>query len=848
MTPPPVLRTVTSSPRMRRRAGSLVLAVLAALAAFSPLAAQEPRGAAAELAKPVSVIVDAQVGLARVYRARRWNPVQVDLTNVQEREIEGSLELREHEDSVLRAVHRAAFHLAPREQRRRYTFYVRGASPWSGSGTHLDLMIVGKDGHEIVPRKDILGGSTEEAPGPPLASPNDERVNRVLLAVARDESAGVSAGNIVGEAAPVEFRGFNLGGKSGATSAGVARGLGAGEDLYCFSVPYDRLPDRSIGYDLLDAMALVEPDEQKFPRTADPRALELWVRGGGHLIVCGGERQPRGGVGDGFLGALLPIAVVTEIVDVPGEEFLARLGERFDRDRLLRDAGGVIRVARVTLKPDARVTRTLAGEDATDAGDTELALSLSGATLPLAVTRDVDLGSVTFVTFNPFGGGALRKAPGAVSNFLGHVAKGGARGRLPAPSASSESDDKTPNPWSYGATSQQFTLSNLNGALQDMLGDFRAEQVSLWPIVALLVGYLILAGPAPYFVLRRRRPYLGTLIGTALVTAGGAVVMVVWNSAVGLGRARENRLTVVDMMSSSDPLVARAARARVNAFFTVFSRSNSDYRYRHDAASRRVSLFRGGVDFDPYAYRRGYGVVENEDLYQKGQPACQVTVGEKTGAVSAFVGKWSVRPFEGGGVIDTADRRVSLSVSRRGGKYRATVVNHAGVPLSDCVVYHKNFATTPQAVADGATGELYPVAGRDYEWARLSLDTVEEVSRYGWRGVRGRDPTAKESGFGGGRALDHALLWSFRSIFTGLAEARDKKGKLARGEAFEIHRPTSTDGDFPVPDLSAEITAGRAVLLAWAPGDLFPVTEPDDTFIREAVTLFRVIAEVRDAD
>jgi hypothetical protein len=273
---------------------------------------------------------------------------------------------------------------------------------------------------------------------------------------------------------------------------------------------------------------------------AQRRALERWIAAGGDLIVIGGaDWQARTAAFDD----LLPVTDLASLDDAP----FAGLATWSGSDLPAAAMHGTIAVG--TLRPDAfALTRE---QDA------------------LLSTRSSGAGSVTFVGAD-LATGPFRDWPGATS-FWSRL--------LP--------DDRLQQQFAGpGSVPQQ----QIDAQMSQALANLPALQVPPAELLLLVIGaYIVLIGPASYFVLRRwDRRELAWVTAPALVIAFSA-------GSYGIGASMKGSDIIVNEVSVVRT-TSGASAASVSTYAGVFSPSRSTYdlTVRGDALiSSLASVFDG---------------------------------------------------------------------------------------------------------------------------------------------------------------------------------------------------------------------------------------------------------------
>jgi hypothetical protein len=291
------------------------------------------------------------------------------------------------------------------------------------------------------------------------------------------------------------------------------------------------LPARWMGYDGATAVVVTTSDPaqlapllQASPQSA---ALGEWVSLGGRLVIGVGEHAQR--------------------VLAPGSPLAALMPGRFDRIVPLRQTGSLESYFRGTTPiPLAAGDEPMAIAQLTDIDGT---IEVDEAGLPLVVRGASGFGQVTFLAtaLDRAPLVAWRDRPGLMARLLD----------LPAARADDAADV---------AGRLHFGYRDLAGQLRSALDQFPGVAVvPFWAIMGLAVVYLLLVGPADYFLLRRLGvPMQWTWLSSTLV------IVVFGGAAVILGPHIKGREVQLHQAEVVDVDVA-SSRQRGHVWFNVYS-------------------------------------------------------------------------------------------------------------------------------------------------------------------------------------------------------------------------------------------------------------------------------------
>jgi hypothetical protein len=421
----------------------------------------------------------------------------------------------------------------------------------------------------------------------------------------------------------------------------------------------EQLPIEWYGLEAVDAVIVGTGDESLGLQlsTASPRmaALDQWVRMGGTLVLCVGSGAQRVLAAGSPLAALAP-GRLTGMVPLNPSGVLETFAETTEP---LDAPGGRLTVQVPRLEGVRGRIEAYAGRSPRD--------------LPLVVRRAHGFGQVVFFAFD------LDRPP--LDNWKGRAALFDRLWPLPAGS-SSQSES--------GTLGEVTTLGfvDLAGQLRGALDQFVAVSVvPFWLVAALVLAYIVCAGPLDYFLVQRvlRRPELTWVTFGLMVVAFSAGAYALAYSLKG----SQVRLNQVDLADYD----AESRTVRGTAWANVFSPTSETYdlaiqpNTKSGATDARsivswlgttgsglggmnpqaasLSLFTEPYDFSPRLDR-----MQNVPI--------------AVWSSKAFIGRWwseSAAPIEAR-LSDTAVRS----------KLTGTLDCRLDVPLVDCVLFYDRWA------------------------------------------------------------------------------------------------------------------------------------------------------------
>lgn len=306
--------------------------------------------------------------------------------------------------------------------------------------------------------------------------------------------------------------------------AAVGRRLraGAGSPKVCELSDASQFPESWAGYDAVNTVVMSTSNAEALDKINARQfaALHEWVKFGGKLVLCIGSR------GGELLG---PGGRFAELVPGPFQEItslrLATPLETYSGMTFEKFPGGVP----MTLLRDVR-------------GKVELFDLAPSGQRPMVIRSPLGFGQVVFVAFDldqpPFVQWAGR------SHFVQRVLR-------ESPERSDSGESSSP-----GSKVSQFGYKDMSGQLRSALDQFGGVTLVAFSWVAgLLLLYVVLIGPADYFLLRdvlRRMQW--TWISFPLFASGFVLLAVIMNARLKEDRVQVNHLDLVDLDEASATL------------------------------------------------------------------------------------------------------------------------------------------------------------------------------------------------------------------------------------------------------------------------------------------------------
>ncbi len=278
-----------------------------------------------------------------------------------------------------------------------------------------------------------------------------------------------------------------------------------------------QLPDRWYGYEGIEALVISTSQPEIFadwtPSSPQVIALERWIRMGGRLVLCVGSRAEE------VLGEDSPWAAFA-----PGK--LSRMVDLRQTRALESYAAGEMAIE--TEDEDGlRIPRLLQVQGTIEARE---------ADLPLVVRTARGLGQIVFL---------------AADLDRGPLAKWKDRPLLTARllDLPTEREEESKE----GSAVMHYGFNDLTGQLRSALEQFNSVRlIPFWLIVVMIVVYILLIGPADYFLLRKvlRRMMLTwvTFSATVVVVAAAAYLLAYDTKGTQL---RLNQVDLLDIDATS---------------------------------------------------------------------------------------------------------------------------------------------------------------------------------------------------------------------------------------------------------------------------------------------------------
>lgn len=445
-----------------------------------------------------------------------------------------------------------------------------------------------------------------------------------------------------------------------------------------------QLPTQWYGYEGVDVVVLSTTRPEIFaPLTGDSArlvALRQWIERGGRLLLCAGS-EARAVIGPG--GPLAPLAPgrLVDMEPLPSTRPLETL------------SGSAVRIPRTQAAGQTPSVPLLAGVDG-------VVLAAEGK-LPLVVRQARGFGYVTFV------GVDLDRSP--FSRWAG-------RTRLVARllDAPPVDDDEAAD----GQPAYSAYHNDLVGQLRSALDQFQGIRVVPFALVALLVlGYIVLIGPADYLFLRYvvRRVELTWLTFPAIVltVAGAAYLFTRWIKG---DQLLVNQAEVVDVDLSS-------GLVRGTLWANVFSPQTASYDLTLDVPQAQAAdggrpdvllswLGRPGFGYGgmndpsvgPRLFARGYRFLPGLD----GMQAVPIQVWSS----KSFRARWTA-PAEA--ALWTGGQARHTLAERADGTLEGSFEQPLPVALSQCLLLYGRWAYEVGEVVPRQTIDLARFEHRDAE-------------------------------------------------------------------------------------------------------------------------------------
>ncbi|MGE3780957.1 MAG: hypothetical protein AB7F89_27460, partial [Pirellulaceae bacterium] len=481
----------------------------------------------------------------------------------------------------------------------------------------------------------------------------------------------------------------------------MRRGRSAENAAQSCSADPDRLPDVWFGYESVDTILVTTSDLAAIQRIGPLQvsALRRWVELGGKLILCVGAH------GETLLGAEGSWSALA-----PGP---------FAQQTSLRNTSVLESFAGATTQLPAGtegIPMTMLGPVS---GRIELSEPAAGGMRPLVVRRAYGLGQVVFVALDldrpPLANWPDR--PRLVQRLLRDSADGVERVQ----------DSSVAGP------AVQFGYSDISGQLRSALDQFPGVTLVAFSWVAgLLLLYVLLIGPADFFLLR---DVLGQMRWTwltfPLIVAAFVAVAVLLNVQFRGAETKVNRLELVDIDHTSGTvrgtswLHVYSPRSQVRA---VDLEPQGSGALPGDEAGRLVAWHGlpgaalGGLDGVAATV-----AVPHPSVVQFTGP-CETRMAEvpfPVASTRSLIGRWWGR--------QTAPAETSLNRDADG-LLRGELLNPLSVELVDCIVYFENWVyrldTRRGVLAPGERTQIDRERALNLQW-RLSGRRVIDSKEVG---------------------------------------------------------------------------------------------------------------------
>ncbi len=447
---------------------------------------------------------------------------------------------------------------------------------------------------------------------------------------------------------------FCVPGMSGAGLGGLFDGDSALRTNVVMLTP-KTAPDHRLGYQGADVLVWVNPDPSQITSVAQREALLNYVTQGGHLVLAAGTGWQA--LTGSFLAELLPARPTASdlVADLPA---LRPYGlPRAPKDR--RTGMSVLRGGGQAFLPDALVLMRL--EDVRG----EVLMEHQGR--PVIVRGPVGVGRVSLVGFDPtkspFAGVAPTLKPRFWSMVLGIDVISKAAGELGA-------------------------MNQASGPLIRALNDFPGfKPINFTFIVLFLIGYVILIGPADYFILKRLNKLHWTWVTFPAIAVVASVLAFWLLSSERVRGLLANSISVVDASAGGDEIVG-------TTFMTFLSPRQTRY---------TVTLAPGTVGSVAPREFQVFGPGPGPGLGMTGS-TCRV-YGAGDFIDRLLVRIWDAQTTEASWRT-AAPALPDVALFRQGGVLRGTVTNSTPDALGDAVVLFAGRAVRLGTLRPGETVDL----------------------------------------------------------------------------------------------------------------------------------------------
>ncbi|MFZ1934739.1 MAG: hypothetical protein WCB27_12085 [Thermoguttaceae bacterium] len=489
----------------------------------------------------------------------------------------------------------------------------------------------------------------------------------------------------------------------------------------------ERLPSQWYAYEGVDAVVLSTSRPEIYHKlaanNARVQALDQWVRMGGRLILCVGSQ------GAEVLAESHPLRQFA-----PG---------RFERRATLAQTGAIETYAgsRVSIgqavggKPELQISRL---------ADIQGVVEVDEGGVPLVIRTARGFGQVIFVTvdLDAWPLDRWQDRPLLLARLLG----------LPTVHADESAES---------AAMMHYGFTDLAGQLRSALDQFKGVQlVPFWLVAGLIVGYIILIGPADYFFLRkvvRRMEWTWLTFPLVVVLVCFAAYVLAYKLKG--NQFRVNQIDLVDVDAAS-------GQTRGATWLNVFSPRMESFNFTveprgadgQSAADARVLMAWFGLPgnglggMNPHA--GGGTMLWTEQFRYATDLDALDDVPVQVWSTKSLTARWSAA----GAVFPAAELTESDHI------LSGSISNTFPFPLSDCVLAYGSSAYELGTLSPGQSQRLGPTV------RRMELKTFLTRTAYS---TSSQDPGSilQEMMFyqaSGGRHYAH--LWNSYQEFVDLSE------------------------------------------------------------------------------
>ena len=286
-------------------------------------------------------------------------------------------------------------------------------------------------------------------------------------------------------------------------------------------------------------------------------------------------------------------------------------------------------------------------------------------------------------------------------------------------------------------------ISDLSTQLHAAVEDFpRVSRVSVWTVMLLVLGYVIVIGPIDYFFVRRvlHRPHLTWLTFPLFVAAVGGLAA--WGAGARNGGGMQvSSLDILDIDASTQSV-------RRQSWFSIYSAESR----RYSVGLEPVELVASGGD--PGPARIGWsGVPENVfgGLYRPSGldvvPTSYRFENDGNGVANLPIPIWSARVFHSSKLESTPGVVETTLASPRLGRLDGTITHHLPGPLEDCLIAYSGRVYRP--TNEGGivqAGEAWAPGGNGVQPRDLRSYLTRATQRKVTSARAGSDDTVRELG------------------------------------------------------------------------------------------------------